>query len=169
MAWNLIPDKDSYIWHTKRQRWTKGPSIDELIREPCTSAGINATTAMIIAHPAPVRAYVYDFETYQFVAYPYLCSWNSLSCCWSFNSCNNDKQITKKVSHFSPNSLLVNLTMTSHFQCRAYCQCLMQNTDNPKNGFKALISFNLDEGIYGEWMVESTDYFNAKSSDSINI
>ena len=104
--------------HTKRQRWTKGPSIDELIREPCTSAGINATTAMIIAHPAPVRAYVYDFETYQFVAYPYLCSWNSLSCCWSFNSCNNDKQITKKVSHFSPNSLLANLTMTSHFQCR---------------------------------------------------
>ena len=72
MAWNLIPDKDSYIWHTKRQRWTKGPSIDELIREPCTSAGINATAAMIIAHPAPVRAYVYDFETYQFVTYPYL-------------------------------------------------------------------------------------------------
>ena len=118
MAWNLIPDKDSYIWHTKRQRWTKGPSIDGLIREPWTSAGINATAAMIIAHPAPVRAYVYDFETYQFVAYPYLCSWNSLSCCWSFNSCNNDKQITKKVSHFSPNSLLANLTMTSHFQCR---------------------------------------------------
>ena len=27
---------------------------------------------MIIAHPAPVRAYVYDFETNQFVAYPYL-------------------------------------------------------------------------------------------------
>ena len=45
--------KDSYVWHTKRQRWSKGPHLFESLHEPWTSAGINATTAILIAHPAP--------------------------------------------------------------------------------------------------------------------
>ena len=74
MSWQLheLSYKDSFIWHTKRQRWSKGPRLFELIREPWTSAGINATAAILIAHPAPVRAYIYDFGTNQMVEYPYL-------------------------------------------------------------------------------------------------
>ena len=64
--------KDSYVWHTKRQRWSKGPHVFESIHEPWTSAGINATAAILIAHPAPARAYINDFGTNQMVEYPYL-------------------------------------------------------------------------------------------------
>ena len=52
---------------------------------------------------------------------------------------------------------------------RAYCECLMENVNNRQNGFKALISYDLDEGIYGEWVVESIDYYETQSYASRSL
>ena len=35
--------------------------------------------------------------------------------------------------------------------------------NNRLNGFRALSSYALDEGIYGEWVVESIDYYETQS------
>ena len=64
VTFGILKDKDGVR--------VKGPHLFESIREPWASTGINATAAILIAYPAPARAYVYDFETNQMVEYPYL-------------------------------------------------------------------------------------------------
>ena len=62
----------SYIWYTQRKRWNKGPNLFEPIDGPWACTGINATTAIFVTNPAPLRAYVYDFEGEQIIDYPFL-------------------------------------------------------------------------------------------------
>ena len=38
-----------------------------------------------------------------------------------------------------------------------------KSIEDPKNGFKALISYDLETGVYGQWVVENKQYFSTYS------
>ena len=68
-----MPLRESYIWYTKRQRWSKGPVIPDGVSGPWACTGINATSAAFVSFdPAPARVYLFDFEIEEIFDYPQL-------------------------------------------------------------------------------------------------
>ena len=63
---------ETYIWYTQKHKWRRGPRLPEDLVGPFTGATVNATSVLLIFHPAPLRSYLYDFENEKLLEYPFL-------------------------------------------------------------------------------------------------
>ena len=138
--------RTTYIWYTRRQKWIEGPVLFYGISSPWACTGINATSAVFVSYqPNPTRAYVYDFVQEQMFDYPVL-----------------PQSVRNLQDHFA--ALYALTTLIGKTQKRVYWGCLMRNIDDTHKGVFALVYYDLDQGIYGQWIVEHMQSFNLHPS-----
>ena len=68
---------ETFIWYTQKSRWGRGPRILLDNSGPWSSASVNASSVIMVFHPAPLRSYLFDFEREDLIEYPFFDTTNS--------------------------------------------------------------------------------------------
>ena len=67
-----LSNDETYIWYTQKEKWRRGPILQYDMKGPWSCASVNASSAIMIFHPGPLRSYLYDFDNERMIEYPLL-------------------------------------------------------------------------------------------------